>query len=138
MPYTYTRTIRLADTDAAGIVFFANYLTLCHEAYEDALTAAGLPVQEFIASGDVIVPISKSSVDYHRPLHCGDQVDIELKPTPLSENSFAIDYVITRVGPPAKIAARVRTEHVCTSRSKRERVPLSGKLAAWVAEGQDG
>ena len=60
MPHTYQRTIRLADTDAAGIVFFANYLVLCHEAYESALSAAGLPVQEFITSGDVIVPIAKS------------------------------------------------------------------------------
>ena len=80
MPHTYQRTIRLADTDAAGIVFFANYLVLCHEAYESALSAAGLPVQEFITSGDVIVPIAKSSVDYLRPLQCGDEVSVTVKP----------------------------------------------------------
>jgi 1,4-dihydroxy-2-naphthoyl-CoA hydrolase len=135
MPYTYTRTIRLADTDAAGIVFFANYLVLCHEAYEDALTAAGLPVQEFIAGGDVIVPIAKSSVDYLRPLQCGDAISVTLKPSQLSANSFAIDYELTRLSTPPKVAARARTEHVCTSRSKRERVALSDKLAAWVNAG---
>jgi 1,4-dihydroxy-2-naphthoyl-CoA hydrolase len=135
MPHTYQRTIRLADTDAAGIVFFANYLVLCHEAYESALSAAGLPVQEFITSGDVIVPIAKSSVDYLRPLQCGDEVSVTVKPGPLSETSFAIDYEVTRLGPPAKVAARARTEHVCTSRSKRERVALSAKLAAWVNQG---
>jgi len=135
MPYTYTRTIRLADTDAAGIVFFANYLGLCHEAYEAALTAAGLPVQSFIAGGDVIVPIAKSSVDYLRPLQCGDRVSIALTTSLLSENSFAIDYVITRLGPPDKVAARARTEHVCTSRSRRERTALPAALAAWVQAG---
>ena len=40
MPFTYERTIRLGDTDAAGIMFFANYLVLCHEAYEASLAAA--------------------------------------------------------------------------------------------------
>ncbi|MFZ9683665.1 MAG: 1,4-dihydroxy-2-naphthoyl-CoA hydrolase, partial [Cephaloticoccus sp.] len=48
MPFIYERTIRLAETDAAGIVYFANYLGLCHEAYEAALAAAGLPVQSFL------------------------------------------------------------------------------------------
>ncbi len=135
MPYTYTRTIRLADTDAAGIVFFANTLALCHEAYEAALTAAGLPVQSFIAGGDIIVPIAKSTVDYLRPLQCGDRVSIELTPSRLSENSFALDFVITRLGPPDKVAARARTEHVSTSRSRRERTALPAALAAWVQAG---
>ena len=40
MPFSYSRSVRFADTDAAGVVFFANYLALCHEAYEEAL--AGL------------------------------------------------------------------------------------------------
>lgn len=135
MPYTYTRTIRLADTDAAGIVFFANTLALCHEAYEAALTAAGLPVQSFIAGGDIIVPIAKSTVDYLRPLQCGDRVSIELTPSRLSENSFALDFVITRLGPPDKVAARARTEHVSTSRSRRERTALPAALVAWVQAG---
>jgi 1,4-dihydroxy-2-naphthoyl-CoA hydrolase len=135
MPYNYTRTIRLADTDAAGIVFFANYLALCHEAYEAALAAAGIPLQDFIVTGDVLVPISRSTAEYKRPLHCGDLVSIKVSPTKISENSFAIDFEINRITPPVKIAAIIRTEHVSTSRSKRERVPLSPKLAAWVSAG---
>lgn len=135
MPFMLTRTIRLADTDAAGIVFFANYLVFCHEAYEASLAAAGLPVQSFICSGDIIVPIAKSSIDYLRPLQCGDSIRVELKPTLLSETSFAIDYEITRLGSPDKMAARARTEHVVTSRSRRERVPLPENLADWVNAG---
>lgn len=135
MPFTYKRTIRLADTDAAGIVFFANYLVLCHEAYESALITAGIPVQEFIASGDIIVPIAKSTVEYLRPLKCGDEISVTLKTSQLSENSFAIDYELTRLSTPPKLAARARTEHVCTSRQKRGRVPMSVQLAAWVATG---
>jgi hypothetical protein len=40
MPFSYVRTVRLADTDAAGVVYFARTLSICHEAYEAALAAA--------------------------------------------------------------------------------------------------
>lgn len=135
MPFTYTRTIRMADTDAAGIVFFANYLVICHEAYEEAVAAVGLPLQDFFKDTDVIIPVAKSSVEYLRPLACGDQVRVTVRPSPISETSFALDYEVVRVGRPDKLAARARTEHVSTSRSKRERAPLPPKLAAWVAQG---
>jgi len=36
MPFTYSRTVHFADTDAAGVVFFANFLAICHEAYEES------------------------------------------------------------------------------------------------------
>jgi len=133
MPFNYERTIRLADTDAAGIVFFANYLVLCHEAYEEALAAAGMPIHEFFAETDVIVPISRSSVEYLRSLKCGDRVSIRVKPSILSPTSYAIDYEITRLTQPEKLAARVRTEHVSSSRSRRERVDLPPALAAWAS-----
>ncbi|KXU37629.1 hypothetical protein AXK12_01435 [Cephaloticoccus capnophilus] len=160
MSFIYERTIRLADTDAAGVVFFANTLALCHEAYEAALAAAGCPVADFLGrDSDVLIPIAKASTDYLRPLFCGDLVRITLRPTRLSEESFAIDYEIVggsgsvrrpaladKAGalvaanasalgaaePRPKVAARARTEHVATSRSKRCRIPVPEKLAAWV------
>jgi len=170
MPFTYERTIRLADTDAAGVVFFAKTLALCHEAYEAALDDAGCPVADFLGrESDTLIPIAKVRADYLRPLFCGDRVRITLRPTRLSEDSFAIDYEIVRLGgsvrrtaltervctplaarasasvaasayalvaaePRPKIAARAHTEHVCTSRSERARVPLPEKLAAWIDE----
>ncbi|KXU36867.1 thioesterase [Cephaloticoccus primus] len=136
MAFTYERTIRLADTDAAGVVFFARYLALCHEAYEAALTAAGCPVQSFLGrDSDTLIPISRASADYLRPLICGDVVRISVQPARLSEDSFAINYEVRRSGTPEKIAARVRTEHVVTSRSQRTRAPLPAALATWVDAG---
>lgn len=135
MPFTYERTIRLGDTDAAGIMFFANYLVLCHEAYEASLAAAGIDMKDFFGGADLIVPISKSAVDYLRPLSCGENVSISVQPNLVSENTFTIDYKITRLTPPAKIAARAQTTHVCTSRSQRARAPLPSNISAWVAQG---
>tara|TARA_R110002094_G_scaffold29582_1_gene42288 strand:+ start:214 stop:621 length:408 start_codon:yes stop_codon:yes gene_type:complete len=135
MPFIYERTIRLGDTDAAGIMFFANYLVLCHEAYEASLAEAGINMQDFFGGADLIVPISKSNTDYLRPLSCGEKVRISVQPKSVSENTFTIDYEITRLTPPAKIAARAQTTHVCTSRSQRGRAPMPSNLADWVDAG---
>ena len=135
MPFIHTRTIRLADTDAAGVVFFARTLAICHEAYEESIAAAGIELRSLLGTADVIVPISKSEADYLRPLQVGDKVRITVAPEALSANSFAIRFEIVKIGPPEKVAARIRTEHVCTSLAKRERVAMPDKLAAWVAAG---
>jgi 1,4-dihydroxy-2-naphthoyl-CoA hydrolase len=60
---------------------------------------------------------------------------VSVTPALLSVNSFAVTFEITKLGPPAKSAARVRTEHVCTAPAKRERAPLPPALLAWVQAG---
>ena len=135
MPFSHARTVRLADTDAAGVVFFARTLALCHEAYEESLAAAGLDLNDFLGRADIVVPISRSEADYKRPLRVGDKLRITVAPALLSAHSFAVRFEITKLGTAEKIAAVVRTEHVCTSLAKRERAPLPPALAAWVHAG---
>jgi 1,4-dihydroxy-2-naphthoyl-CoA hydrolase len=132
MAFTYRRTIRFADTDAAGVVFFPNYFAICHEAYEESLAAEGVELQSFFGENAVGVPISKSQAEYLRPLACGDKISVTLTPALLGPDSYAISYELRRLGPPEKLAARVRTEHVCISSRSRERHDLPSAIAAWI------
>ncbi|MEO0870141.1 MAG: acyl-CoA thioesterase, partial [Cyanobacteria bacterium J06642_11] len=77
-PYLHHHVIRFHETDAAGVVYFANILTLCHEAYEASLAAAGMNVRLFFGGGALAVPVVHGSVDFRRPLYCGDEVEIAL------------------------------------------------------------
>jgi 1,4-dihydroxy-2-naphthoyl-CoA hydrolase len=61
VPFSYERIIHFPDTDAAGVVFFANYLSICHEAYEEALADAGLPVRTFFSDQGVMTIIDHST-----------------------------------------------------------------------------
>jgi 1,4-dihydroxy-2-naphthoyl-CoA hydrolase len=133
--FSYARTIHFPDTDAAGVVFFARYLFICHEAYEESLAAAGVNLGTFFTDTGLVVPIAKSEATYLRPLVCGDKLRVEVAPTRLTENSFALDYTLWKLAPndgPAKRAAVARTEHVCITSKTRERQPLPPALAAWV------
>ena len=132
MAFAYLRTIHFGDTDAAGVVFFPNYLVICHEAYEESLAAAGIGLQSFFSEHAVVVPIAGSRAEYLRPLACGDRVRVTLTAKPLDDRSFALDCEVHRLGPPDKLAARVHTEHVCVAARSRERHALPAPLAAWV------
>lgn len=92
MSFTYQRIVRFQDTDAAGVVYFANVLAICHEAYEASLAASGIDLNTFFRGTDVAIPIVHASVDFMRPLRCGDRLEIHLTPTPLSSSEFAIAY----------------------------------------------
>jgi 1,4-dihydroxy-2-naphthoyl-CoA hydrolase len=132
MPFTYARTVHFADTDAAGVVFFANYLAICHEAYEESLSASGIDLKTFFSENGVVVPISKNEAEFLRPLSCGDKLAVSVKAAALSENSYETRFEITRLGPASKCAARVRTEHVCIDPKTRARKALPAALADWV------
>lgn len=82
--FEYLRQVRLSDTDAAGVVYFANGLEICHEAYEAFLTAAGVDLRSFFSGQTVAVPIVRAELDFRRPLYVGDSlvVQLALRPAP--------------------------------------------------------
>ncbi len=135
MPFSYERTVHFADTDAAGVVFFPNYLAICHEAYEESLSAAGINLRTFFSDHGIVIPVAKSEAEYLRPLYCGDRVRVGLTAALLSEDSYEIRFDLQRLGPPVKSAARIRTEHICIDSQSRSRKPLPAPLSAWVAAG---
>jgi 1,4-dihydroxy-2-naphthoyl-CoA hydrolase len=135
MPFGYERTIHFADTDAAGVVFFANYLVICHEAYEESLLAAGIELKTFFSENGVVIPVSKSEADYRRPLFCGNKVRVTAQVSQLSEDSFEVRYDMARLGNPEKCAAKVRTEHVCIDSTSRRRKSLPDANLAWIKTG---
>ena len=135
MSFSYSRTVHFGDTDAAGVVFFPNYLAICHEAYEESLSASGIDLKTFFADHGVVIPVAKSEADYRRPLSCGDKLSVSVQPASLSEDSYEIRFEITRLGTPSKSAARIRTEHVCIDSRTRARKPLPAPLSAWLRAG---
>ena len=128
--FSYRRTIRFHETDGAGVVYFANIFTLCHEAYEAALASAGMDLQVFFGGGSLAVPIVHASVDLRRPLRCGDGVAIALTPQTLDDTTFEIRYRLSNSA--QQTVATALTRHVCIDSTSRQRHPLSPELTQWI------
>jgi 1,4-dihydroxy-2-naphthoyl-CoA hydrolase len=130
MEYRWDYQIQLRDTDAAGVVYFANFLTICHAAYEAALSAAGIDLRLLISGSDVALPIVHASGDFKKPLYCGDRVQVLLIPTRISESEFQVNYRLCLAD--GKVAATVLTKHVAIGVIDRQRIKLPSLVDAWL------
>ena len=134
MPFTYTRTVRFQDTDAAGVVYFANVLAMCHEAYEASLAASGIDLKAFFSKADRAVPIVHASVDFYRPMFAGDRLTIQFTPKQLGAGEFEISYQVFAGEIAGKSAAKTVTKHVCIDAVSRTRKQLSEDLMQWLGQ----
>ena len=133
MLFTYHRTIRFHDTDAAGVVYFANVLAMCHEAYEESLLTAGINLKMFFSDSSIAIPIIHSSGDFFSPMFCGEKVLIQGTPQQLSESKFEIAYQIVAVLSEQPLAKAI-TRHVCIELSTRTRTQLPEMIIQWLRE----
>ena len=132
MPFTHNRTVRFQDTDAAGVVYFANVLSICHEAYEASLAASGINLKSFFNNPTAAIPIIHASVDFLRPMFCGDNLLIHLTPQQLGENKFEIAYQIVAASSSEQQLAKAITKHVCINPITRTRTQLPEAITQWL------
>lgn len=129
---TYYRTIRLADTDAAGVVYFAQLLSICHEAYETALEEVGSELRHFLGDSAIALPIVHAEIDFFRPLFCGDKIAVDLFPQPVSESEFELAYQISAALASPSCLAKARTRHTCIELASRRRISLPPPILSWL------
>lgn len=135
MPFVYQRTVRFQETDAAGVVYFANTLAMCHEAYEASLIAAGIEVRQFFSRDAAIaLPIVHAEADYRLPAFCGDRHEIVLTPLSTSPHGFEIRYEVYGEGDRDRLISQALTRHVCISPVSRERQPLPQQMLDWLKQ----
>ncbi|MBW4495749.1 MAG: acyl-CoA thioesterase [Oscillatoria princeps RMCB-10] len=135
MPFIYPRTVRFQDTDAAGVVYFANVLAMCHEAYEASLAASGINLKSFFSNPAVAIPIAHAGADFFRPMFCGDLLAIHLVPKQLTDHKFEIDYQIFATD---QQVAKVMTKHVCIAPASRTKQPLPDDMIQWLRRWGEG
>jgi 1,4-dihydroxy-2-naphthoyl-CoA hydrolase len=137
MSFQYEYTIQLRDTDAAGVVYFANIISICHIAYEASLIAASIDLKSFVNNPEFAVPVTHVSADFFRPLYCGDRVIIELTPHSIDSCKFEIKYQIlsrTLQISEALVFATATTKHVAIDTATRKRKELPELLHHWLSQ----
>ncbi|MBW4580439.1 MAG: acyl-CoA thioesterase [Tildeniella nuda ZEHNDER 1965/U140] len=132
MPFVYERTVRFSDTDAAGVVYFTNVLSMCHEAYEASLAATGIDLKVFFSGVDVALPIAHASAAFFRPMVCGDRLNIRLIPSVLKDSEFEIAYDVFLEHQPDRSVSQAHTRHVCIDPLTRKRRSLPVEVNQWL------
>lgn len=133
MPFIYTRTVRFQDTDAAGVVYFANVLSMCHEAYEESLATSGTDLKPFFSnSSQVAIPIVQANINFFHPIFCGDRIFIQLTTKHLDSSKFEIVYQVVTIT--EQLIAKATTSHICINPISRSRIELPGNIILWLRQ----
>jgi len=134
--YRHPITIRMHDTDAAGIIFFTSLLRLAHDAFEAFLDSEGLGLGVLLHQRDYRIPIVRAEADYLTPVRLGDRLTVEINLERLGTTSFALRYRLLDAEHRETGAARIVQVAVDARTWKKRPLPdelrdlLSRKLAS--------
>jgi 1,4-dihydroxy-2-naphthoyl-CoA hydrolase len=139
MAFEHSLRVRFQHTDPAGIVFFANILVFCHEAYEELLRAGGMPLEEFLGKRAHVLPLGHAEATFKRPIRFGQLLRIRVTVGRLGDRSFRLEYDLFDEG--SEHLATAATVHVsvdpATGRSTAISQPLRELLAKHLAPGAE-
>ncbi len=89
-PFVWPVRVYWEDTDAGGIVFYANYLKYFERARTEWLRALGLEQSALRASNGGIFVVSEAQIRYHRPARLDDELLVTVQPVEIARASLTI------------------------------------------------
>ena len=126
--FTYHTQIRLHDTDAAGLIFFANQFKIIHDAYELLLERFDFSFPQMLKGGKYFLPIVRAESDYKAPLFVGDKITVAIKVGHIGASSFSFEYIIRNHR--KAIVGTAKTVHVTIHPKTGKKTPLPASLRA--------
>lgn len=108
--FVYRHRLKLAQTDAGGVVFFAQSLVIAHDAWEAVLDEVGFSVGKIIAEKQFALPIVEANTKLLRPMKAGDDVDVVVSLEKLGASSIIVQ---SRLDVAGQSVGQCRTVHVC-------------------------
>lgn len=126
-PHRYRLRVHWEDTDAAGIVYYANYLRFIERARSDMAREAGLDQPGLLSSSGLIFAVRRCEIDYLAPARLDDVLEVETSVEALGAATADLRQIVRRAGDEI-VRAAVRL--ACISREGRpRRMPREARAA---------
>ena len=142
-PFHTPIRVRYEETDAAGVVYYANYLVYFEVARVESLRAVGMPITEVERRG-VLLPAVSATCTYHSPAHVDDLLDVAMWTDHVGRASFGFGYEVRRVAEaaapgytPGVLIASGSTRHAVVARDTMRPVRIEGWIAELMARAQE-
>lgn len=95
-PFEMTRTVAFSETDAAGIVHFANFFRYMEDAEHALLRGLGLSVHRDIGDDVAGFPRVSAQCDYRRPLRFEDVFTIVVRVAAKTDKSVTYSFTFRK------------------------------------------
>ena len=94
--FKYNTKVYYEDTDAGGIVYYANYLKFLERARSEAIYSMGLTNKKLLNDHGTIIIVKSCKIDYKNPAKFEDLLEIISKIKTIGKSSFTMDQIIKR------------------------------------------
>ena len=84
------------DTDAGGIVYYANYLKYLERARTEALSTIGLSNLQIKDKYGALIIVKSCNIEYKKPSYLEDELSIRSFIKSVTKTSFIMNQIITK------------------------------------------
>lgn len=127
--FTWNIRVYYEDTDAGGVVFYANYLKFFERARTEWLRAAGIGQQLLSVSHHVMFVVKSTAVDYHAPAKLDDELKLSVVVERLGRASVQFIQEAWRVeGEDLRLLASGRIKVGCVDTSTFRPTPIPDEV----------
>jgi acyl-CoA thioester hydrolase len=133
--FTWNIRVYYEDTDAGGVVFYANYLKFFERARTEWLRAAGIGQQLLSESHRVMFVVKSTAVDYHAPAKLDDELKLSVVVERLGRASVQFIQEAWRVdGAERELLASGRIKVGCVDTASFRPCPIPDDILARIKE----
>ena len=113
--FSFPVRVYYEDTDAAGVVYYANYLKFMERARTEWLRSLGHSQREIADQYGFVFAVSEASVKYRKPARLDDDLLVTCVPVPEGRASIRFRQQISRMvdGSPHTLLAEGEVRVVC-------------------------
>ena len=119
------------DTDAGGIVYYANYLKYMERARTEWLSSLGHELSTLERVEGIVFVVHRVEIDYRIPAKLGERIDATLELVELNRASMIVEQDVVRSD---DVLTHARVGLACVDRAnwraKRIPVPLHQRLGS--------
>jgi acyl-CoA thioester hydrolase len=122
-PFRFTVRVYYEDTDAAGVVYYANYLKFMERARTEWLESLGFSLAAFEREHGVVFVVHRCEIDFLRPGRLNDTLDVSVEPVKLGAATINARQEV-RCGKGVLTSALVTLACLDAARWRPVRIPL--------------
>ncbi len=94
--FTFPIRVYYEDTDAAGVVYYANYLRFMERARTEWLDALGLPLARFESEHGVTFAVHRAEIDFRNAARLNERLDVSVEALGRKACSLVVDQHVLR------------------------------------------
>ncbi len=135
-PYAWQTRVYYEDTDAGGVVYYANYLKFMERARTEWLRTLGVEQDTLREEMNVLFAVRSVSIEYKKPARFNDALLVTVVPNVLKPASISFKQDISKQGDETNILTTSEVNVVCLHAKDFSPNPIPKNLYQIIQSGK--